>query len=126
MLGTLSRIIIFAGEPGRCAGFFREYFGFASVGEWTSEWAELDAGGCRLAFHQAWAAEGPLREPTGAPSNPHKLVFTVADVALARYQLVSSGVALGQIRRFQDAVGNPVEICDGTDPEGHVFQLSNR
>jgi predicted enzyme related to lactoylglutathione lyase len=123
-LGSLSRIIIYAGDAVRCARFFEEHFGLTPVGEFSPEWAELDAGACRLAFHQAYGESGPITSATGSPSNPHKIVFTVPDVAEARQRLVDGGVAMGEIHHFEDQ-GNLI-ICQGTDPEGHVFQLCNR
>lgn len=123
-LGSLSRIIIYAGDALRCARFFEEHFGLTPIGELSPEWAELDAGACRLAFHQAYGQSGPITSPTGSPSNPHKIVFTVPDVATARQQLIEAGVAVGEIHQFEDQ-GNLI-FCQGTDPEGHVFQLCNR
>lgn len=123
-LGSLNRIIIYAGDAVRCARFFEEHFGFAPVGEFSPEWAELDAGGCRLAFHQAYGPSGPITSATGSPMNPHKIVFTVPDVAKARQRLVDGGVEMGEIQRFEDQEN--LILCQGTDPEGHVFQLCNR
>lgn len=123
-IGSLNRIIIYAGDAIKCAEFFRNHFGLPPVGEWSSDWAELDGGGCRLAFHQAYGEEGPLASPTGSPSDPHKIVFTVPDVAAARQALVESGVEVGEILQFEEQ--GMLILCQGVDPEGHVFQLCNR
>lgn len=123
-IGSLNRIIIYSGDAIRCATFFRDHFGLAAMGDWSSDWAELDGGGCRLAFHQAYGPDGPMTEPTGSEGNPHKIVFTVTDVYVARERLISSGVSVGEIQTFEDA-GNLIAF-QGTDPEGHVFQICNR
>jgi len=123
-IGSLNRIIIYAGDVFACAEFFKTHFRLSPLGEWSSEWAELDGGGCRLAFHQAYGEEGPVTLPTGSPSDPHKIVFTVPDVAAARQSLVESGVEMGELLEFEEQ-GNLI-LCQGTDPEGHVFQLCNR
>ncbi len=68
---------------------------------------------------------GPITSPTGSPLNPHKIVFTVPDVAAARQQLLDAGVAVGEIHHFRETKAILI-FCQGTDPEGHVFQLCNR
>jgi catechol 2,3-dioxygenase-like lactoylglutathione lyase family enzyme len=123
MLAPLNRIIIFVGDVRKCAGFFRDAFGFAVVPSdaSASEWLELETGGCRLAFHQAHGPNGPIHSPTGGPMNPHKVVFYVEDVAAARAELMAKGAAIGDVLSFGDLM-----LCDGRDPEGHVFQICNR
>ncbi|MDA0336638.1 MAG: hypothetical protein O2782_15860 [bacterium] len=82
-------------------------------------WAELDAGsGTRIAFHQAFSAEGPDHSPTGSPDNPHKLVFAVPSVKRARQELIEAGVTMYEI-----AGEGEVVYCDGEDVESHRFQL---
>ena len=87
----------------------------------TGEWMELDAGGCRLAFHQAYGPDGPTTGPTGSPRNPHKIVFHAENVEAMRDHLLSRGVQMDEIETFGD-----LSQCDGHDPEGHRFQVSNR
>ena len=124
MHAILNRVIIFSGDALKCAAFFRDHFGLKPLGEWSAEWAELDGGACRLAFHQAHGESGNMTTPTGSPQNPHKIVFKVPDVAAARQELVAAGVAMGDLVVIKE-YGNLI-FCDGTDPEGHVFQLCNR
>ena len=121
---NLNRIILYVGDTLRCAEFYRDMFNLSPAGEWTSEWAELDGGGCRLAFHQAYDENGPITRPTGSPRNPHKLVFTVDDVAATRERLFAKGVQLDEIHYLPEH--DNLVICDGSDPEGHRFQLCNR
>ncbi len=123
-IGSLNRIIIYAGNAIRCATFFRDHFGFTPLGQWDADWAELDAGGCRLAFHQAYGSKGPVRKPTGSPGNPHKIVIVVPDVEAARQRLMDQGVEVGPIQSFPELDG--LVFCQGLDPEGHVYQLANR
>jgi predicted enzyme related to lactoylglutathione lyase len=123
MATPLNRIIIFVGDVEKCAAFYRDAFGFVALpgNESPSEWIELDTGGCRLAFHKARGPGGPIESPTGGPNNPHKIVFQADDVAAERAKLVSRGVTMGKVHQF-----GSLTLCDGRDPEGHVFQLSNR
>ena len=123
MLAPISRVIIFVGDVQKCAGFFRDAFGLETVpGDYEpDEWQELDAGGCRIAFHKARGPNGPIDTPTGGPSNPHKLVFYAEDVPATREELVRRGADMQDTRTFGEFV-----VCDGVDPEGHPFQISNR
>jgi catechol 2,3-dioxygenase-like lactoylglutathione lyase family enzyme len=118
----LSRVIIYVGDVQKCASFYADVFGFAAVASDlnSSDWTELDTGGCRLAFIKAHGPDGPINSPTGSAMNPHKIVFYAEDVEAARATLAARGALMGDVRRFGSQV-----LCDGKDPEGHVFQISN-
>ena len=118
---NLNRIIIFAGDTLLCATFFRDFLGMSPMGEWSSEWAELDGGGCHLAFHQAYGPSGRITKPTGSAKNPHKIVFMVDDVEAIRQELIEKGVEMGEVLHIPKQ-GNLI-LCDGADPEGHRFQI---
>ena len=121
MSTPLNRIIIFVGNVEKCARFYRDVFGFTALPSDTSDWIELDTGGCRLAFHKAHGPRGPIDTPTGGAMNPHKIVFFAKDVEGTREAVIAGGAKMGDIRKFGKLV-----FCDGKDPEGHVFQISNR
>ena len=59
-LMNLSCVIIFVANPQRCASFYRDNMGLSPIGEWSGNWAELDGGNCRLAFHQAFGEVGKV------------------------------------------------------------------
>ena len=115
----LKRVIVFVADVERCAAFYCDAFGFRRLTSESpaKEWLELETGGCRLAFHKARGAKGP----TGSANNPHKIVFYAKDVEAAREELVSRGAKMGKVITFGELV-----MCDGRDPEGHAFQISNR
>ena len=115
----LGRVIIFVGDVQRCAQFYQDVFGFKVVpsGEPAEGWMELDTGGAGLAFHKARGVKGP----TGSSENPHKIVFYAKDVVKARAEVVAKGAKMGKVIEYGD-----LRFCDGKDPEGHVFQISNR
>jgi catechol 2,3-dioxygenase-like lactoylglutathione lyase family enzyme len=123
---TLSRVIIFVRDTRTSAAFYRDHFGMLTVGEWSEEWAELESatGGCRLAFHRARRDGKPIEHSTGSPEHPHKIVFSVPDIEAARAALVERGVKMDKVCRVTAVPG--FEFCDGTDPEGHRFQISTR
>ena len=123
----LNRIIIFVGNVEKCAAFYHDVFGFKALPSDDPGWIELDTGGCRLAFHKAHGPKGAIDSPTGGAKNPHKIVFFAEDVAKTRDEIVARGIAagvkvkMGEIKKF-----GKLAFCDGRDPEGHVFQISNR
>ena len=123
MLAAIKRVIIFVADVEKCAGFYRDMFDLSPIGgdAVTDGWAELDAGGCRLAFHKAHGPDGPVNEPTGGPGNPHKIVFYAEDVAAVREELVRRGAQMDDV-----SISGDLALCDGSDPEGHRFQISNR
>ncbi|MBT3378980.1 MAG: hypothetical protein HN742_02395 [Lentisphaerae bacterium] len=120
----LNRIIIFVGNPRACAELYRDAFDLNPIGEWSDEWAELDGNGCRLAFHQAYGEAGKLSGATGSPDNPHKIVFTVDNVPRTRQRLLEKGIEMGDVHDLPEL--NGLVLCDGSDPEGHRFQICNR
>ena len=85
----------------------------------------FDAGGTQLALHaipEPWASGIEIGDPPEAREGAAaKVVFRCSDLKRAREALVSRGVQLGPIH-----VSGPLSLCDGIDPEGNVFQLSNR
>lgn len=123
MLAPLHRIIIFVGDVEKCAKFYVDAFGFTALPSQheAKEWMELETGGCRLAFHKARGPNGLIYSPTGSAMHPHKIVFFAEDVEAARAALVARGAVMGEVRKSGELV-----LCDGKDPEGHVFQISNR
>ena len=119
----MRRVIIFCGDVERCGEFYRDVLGLTPLPSEhpASEWMEFDAGGCRLSLHQAYGPDGAHREPTGGPENSHKVTFYAEDVAAARQELVTRGAEMDAIKAFGE-----LQVCDGSDPEGHRIQISNR
>ncbi len=119
MIATMKRVIVFVADVEKCADFYRAMFDLSPIKSdlAADEWVELDAGGCRLAFHKAHGAHGP----TGSPAAPHKIVFYAEDVGAVQQELVRRGAQMDEVQTFGDLL-----LCDGTDPEGHRFQISNR
>jgi predicted enzyme related to lactoylglutathione lyase len=118
----LSRLILYVRDVTLLKTFYQTHFGFPAVEEIEGEWAVLDAGGVELALHRVGAAYR-LVERSESQSNA-KLVFSIDSglEALSR-RLASSGVRMREPKRFE---GFPYLLCDGEDPEGNVFQLSQR
>lgn len=119
MAATLSRVILYVQDVERLSVFYREAFGFGVVEEIAGEWVVLQAGACQLALHRV--GEAYRGKPATGTSNA-KLVLTIDEpIEAARERLVSLGVAMGEIKSYPGLTG---PLCDGRDPEGNVFQLS--
>jgi predicted enzyme related to lactoylglutathione lyase len=110
----LSRVIIFTNDVDRLVDFYGSSFDLDIVGERDSEWTELNAGGCTIAFHR-------ISENSQTRDGWVKIVFGAKDVAAQKKRLESLGVEMGNVVEF----GN-IQFCDGVDPDGNRFQISSR
>ena len=75
-------------------------------------WKEFDAGAIALALHNGTSEVG---------RRPPKMVFHSSDVAATRETLRQRGAKMGKVKS-----GSGLDLCEGTDPDGNPFQISNR
>ena len=113
---AVRRIILFTHNFAAMRDFYRDTFGLAVVEE-DRGWADMAAGGCNIAIHAAGSGVAAAAGDAG----PHKIVFHADDVAAARADLIARGVAMEPVKTF-----GALHLCDGSDPDGNRFQLSNR
>src|SRR4051812_43832049 len=114
LVGGVTRIIHFVKDVPAITAWYQKVFELKAIGEVTKEWAELETGTCNLAFHKC---PGEV----GGGESYAKFCFAAKDVAAAKALLESRGATLGPVKTFGDLV-----LCDGKDPAGNRFQLSNR
>ena len=107
----LRRIILFTSHPASLAGFYQRSFGLESNST-EPGFVDLRSGEFRLAFHKS-AQRG---------SSPHKLCFYTEDIDTARAHLTSMGAVMARPR----GAAGQLWFCDGKDPDGNSFQISNR
>lgn len=113
MTFKIRRIILFVRDVPRAARFYRGMFGLRPRGSAEGkDWVEFEGGGCRLALHRG----AGLKSGGGA-----KIVFGARNVAAARQKLIERGAKVGPVRSFDG-----IDLCDGRDPDGNRFQISNR
>jgi len=110
----MHRVIIFCARPAVLSAFYVEAFGFSIL---SREKTFFDIGhhksaSSRIGFHQG------KKNATGAI----KLCFYSDDVNADRERLVHLGVKMGKIVSPSESLS----FCDGRDPEGNAFQISNR
>ena len=112
---AMTRILLYVRDVACLKSFYQTHFGFRLIEEIDNEWAVLAAGQVEIALHlvgRPWRST-PLKP---VKSNA-KLVFTVE----LRTKLERANVPVGEIKRYP---GFAYSLCDGHDPEGNVFQLS--
>lgn len=107
------RVIVFTTNFTAMRDFYRDVLGL-QLAEEEDGWADFDAGPVRLAIHAG-------RGGGGGDAGPHKITFFATDVDMVRAALVARGVAMGKVNRFDETA-----FCDGHDPDGNRFQISNR
>ena len=100
--------------------FYRDALGLTPLPGKSSEgWFEFDAGGVALALHEIPRHIAKDIEITNPPkareATPIKLVFEVPDIEVARTHLIKHGAVMSELSVWGS--------CDGTDPEGNVFQI---
>lgn len=116
----MSRVILYVHDVSRLKEFYQTHFAFRVVEEIAGEWAVLLAGQMELALHLA-GRSFRTAQPGIGQSNA-KLVFTISSgLPELRKTLEKARVPVGEIKRYR---GFPYSLCDGRDPEGNVFQLS--
>jgi catechol-2,3-dioxygenase len=108
---SIKRVIIFTRRMAEMMKFYGDVIGLRQLTD-EADWKEFQAGGCNLALHKGTSAIG---------SHPPKLVFYARDVAATRTELLRRGATLGKVKS-----GKGPDMCDGRDPDGNPFQISNR
>jgi hypothetical protein len=130
----MTRVILYVRNVDVLRNFYHTQFGLPVAEEIAGEWVVLTAGAVELALHlvgppyrhtPADASTEPEDaapdDGNGAASNA-KLVFTITSgLPELRSRLVAAGVKMRDLKRYP---GFPQLMCDGVDPEGNVFQLS--
>jgi catechol 2,3-dioxygenase-like lactoylglutathione lyase family enzyme len=116
----MSRLILYVRDVELLKSFYQTHFGFPVAEEIENEWAVLKAGDIDMALHRVGE---PYRERPNHPNTSNtKVVFSIdAGLSALREKLLSAGVQMSDLKRYD---GFAQLMCDGKDPEGNVFQLS--
>ena len=117
---AMTRLILYVRDVTALKSFYQTCFGFDVLEEIEGEWVVLKAGPVELALHLVGR---PYRDRPLAPGSGNaKLVFSMpSGMAALREQLLRAGVQMSAPKRYD---GFAYTMCDGQDPEGNVFQLS--
>jgi catechol 2,3-dioxygenase-like lactoylglutathione lyase family enzyme len=117
---SMSRLILYVRDVELLKAFYQTHFAFPVTEAIENEWAVLKAGEIEIALHRVGEPYRTLSNH-GSTSNA-KIVFTVASgLSEMRESLLRAGVRMRDLKRYD---GVAQLLCDGEDPEGNVFQLS--
>lgn len=123
MKATFDTIILYVKNVELLKNFYVENFRL-EVMEEDPVWALLNAGAVQIGFHKIG---DPYLEKIAEGyqfDNNTKLVFEIdVDIESARNEFVSRNIQMRAIKTFDNY---DFWLCDGTDPEGNVFQLKSK
>ncbi|KAB1230169.1 VOC family protein [Chryseobacterium viscerum] len=123
MNAQLSTIILYVKDVPLLKNFYAENFSLKVIEE-DPIWALLDAGAAQIGLHKIGDQYLEKIEPGYTFDNNTKIVFEIdIDIELARNELISKNIQMREIKTFDNY---PFWLCDGTDPEGNVFQLKSK
>ena len=106
----LRRIVLFTKNMAAMRDFYGRVLGLEEI---PGDLVQFRAGGCNIALHNGTSEVG---------KRPPKPVFYAADVGAARALLVARGATrMGKLSESPE-----LARCDGRDPDGNMFGLSNR
>ena len=122
MKAEVSRIILFVDDIEEMSAFYGGVLGLDKLPGDDMGFVCLAAGRCEICLHvlpDQYRSEGgeyPKREDTYV-----KFVFRSDDVERDRNYLIDNGLRMNEIVRYGE-----IDLCDGADPEGNIFQISSR
>lgn len=119
----IDSIILYVQNISLLKHFYIENFNLEVIEE-DSIWVLMNAGSVNIGLHKIGDQYLQKIKPGYQFDNNTKLVFEVdTDIESARNELLSRNVEMKAIKAFENY---GFWLCDGTDPEGNVFQLKCR
>lgn len=123
MKATLDTIILYVKNVELLKNFYVENFRLKLIEE-DQVWVLLNAGSINIGFHKIGDQYFEKIAADHAFDNNTKLVFEIdGDIESVRHEFLTKGIQMREIKIFD---GYAFWLCDGTDPEGNVFQLKSR
>lgn len=123
MNATFDTLILYVKNVELLKNFYVENFNLKVIEE-DSIWVLLNAGTVHIGLHKIGDQYLDKIEAGHTFDNNTKLVFTVdVDIELARNEFLSKNIQMREVKTFDNY---DFWLCDGTDPEGNVFQLKCR
>lgn len=123
MNAIFDTLILYVKNVELLKNFYVENFNLKLIEE-DSIWVLLNAGGLNIGFHKIGDQYLEKIEKGHTFDNNTKLVFAIdVDIELARNEFLSKGIQMREIKTFDNY---DFWLCDGTDPEGNVFQLKSK
>lgn len=115
----LIEVILYVKDMNKMVQFYRDVLDLRLTNPTIMDpadenWVTFETGNCLLALHSGGKGN------TGADAP--KIVFRVQDIMSARFQLLESGVAAGEIRSPTPGIA----VVDARDPEGNPFSIEEQ
>lgn len=120
---TFDSIILYVKNVELLKNFYVENFSLKVIEE-DPDWVLLNAGTVSIGLHKIGDQYLDKIEEGYQFDNNTKLIFQIdTDMVTARHELVSKNIRMKEIKTFDHY---DFWLCDGTDPEGNVFQLKKK
>ncbi len=108
---SMRRIVLFTKDMPGMMAFYRDVLGLRLIKD-EKGWKEFDASGCVIALHNGTSEVG---------RRPPKIGFWAEDIDAARRELIGRGARMSKLM-----AGPGLVRCEGKDPDGNPFMVSNR
>ena len=112
IVDRLDLVFYWVADMTRAVAFYRDVLGLTLIRQDGDNWAELEAGGRRLALHGTG-------EGQSVPAGGATAVFAVADLDRAKAALSKRGVS----STHDGDVEGYARFSSFSDPDGNPFQL---
>jgi predicted enzyme related to lactoylglutathione lyase len=123
MIVKFDTIIFYVQSVEVAKNFYIEHFSLTLIDE-DPTWVLLNAGAINIGFHKIGDQFLKEIDVDYKFDNNTKIVFEIdVDIEWARNELLSKNIQMREIKTFENY---DFWLCDGTDPEGNVFQLKSR
>jgi predicted enzyme related to lactoylglutathione lyase len=123
MIVKFDTIIFYVQSVEVAKNFYIEHFSLTLIDE-DPTWVLLNAGAINIGFHKIGDQFLKEIDVDYKFDNNTKIVFEIdVDIEWARNKLLSKNIQMREIKTFENY---DFWLCDGTDPEGNVFQLKSR
>lgn len=120
MNAKLDTIILYVKDTQLLKKFYVENFNLKVLQE-DEIWVLLSAGNANIGFHKIGQKYLQQIEPNYRFDNNIKIVFEIdGDLEAIRKEFIEKNIEMRELRTFENY---SYWLCDGTDPEGNVFQL---
>lgn len=121
---SLNTIILFGKDVELVKDFYIDIFQFEVLEEIKDQWVLLNAGDCKIGLHKIGDQFLDTFTENFNADNNVKLVFEITtDIFLLQKELLKKGVHINEVQTWETYHSH---TCDGKDPEGNTFQLSQR
>lgn len=123
MKATFDTIILYVKDVELLKDFYTGNFDL-KVMEEDSGWVLLNAGAVHIGLHKIGEQYLEKIKTSHSFDNNTKIVFQIdVDIESARNEFLAKNIQMREIKTFDNY---DFWLCDGTDPEGNVFQLKKK